>query len=388
MPIDTRREQRHIDREYNRFYRQIGEKVVWFPFDTEKSDYHDIYDEGGRTYRPGIHMPVLWIDQIEDPEQYSGEGRRPTQRLRFAVSARALALRGVSPYEAHGNDIGGERPTSPVPPQIGRPSAPWLDDRLNDVVFYDQRFYAVSQFQIRGRLRTQDVIIGVAAIELLVDDEADFDFFFATNKILETQAEESTAEALDIWVAAGTPNIVTLDFDFELEGEWSAIATNVDGNTEIPLTIDNDSVVLDISGFTSGFPWTWELYQRTPSGQRITVYRGNIYEVVEVEDDDEITEWLDIYIEDDELPSTFVLEFRDPETDQLMDDLEGEWDAYIELPSGTWGIPLVDGGDGTIELDFSEFEAQLPASWWLVQTSPMGQSFKVYEGNVFLVEVE
>lgn len=388
MPIDTRREQRHIWREYRRFFRQIGEKVIWFQFDTGASSYDDIYDEGGKDYRPGIHVPALWVDQIEDPEQYSGEGRRPTQRIRFAVSSMALALRGISPYEAHGNELGSARPSAPLPPQVGRPSSPWLDDRLNDVIYYDQRFYSLSQFQIRGRLRSQDVIIGVAGIELIPEDESVFDFFPYGNQICDVQDDESGASALDIWVRHSSPRTVTLDFDFTLEGTWSAIAENSEGTSEIPVTVSGDEIELDLSGFDSGFPWTWKLFQRTPSNQRITVYYGNIYEVVEVVDDDDDTEWLDIYIEDDDLPSTFTVEFRDPETNQLMDDLSGEWDAYIELASGTWGVPLVDNDDGTIDLDFTEFEAQLPATWWLVQTAPTGQVFKVHEGNVYLVEQE
>ena len=388
MSIDTRREQQHIWKEYGRFYKTIGEEVIWFKFDTDASQWDDVYDEGGRSYKPGIRVPALWVDQIEDPEQYSGEGRRPTQRLRFAVSASSLAMRGINTQEAHGNTIGALKPSAPYPAQTGRPAAAWLDDRLNDVVFYDNRFYSLSNFQIRGRLQTQDVVIGVAGIELILDDEVDFDFFPYDNRLMDAADFQTDAENLDIWSRDGGNTDVTIIFGIELEGTWTALASNENGNQEIPVTVSGTDIVLDLSGFTDGFPWTWELRQRTPANQFNLVYRGNIYEVLDVIDDDDNTEWLDIYIVDDELPSTTTIEFRDPETNALIDPLEGEWDAYIELPTGTWGIPLINDGEGTIELDFTEFEAQLPASWWLIQTAPTGEMLKTHEGSVYLVEQE
>jgi hypothetical protein len=130
------------------------------------STYDRVYDEANRAYQTGIALPVLWIDQQEDPESYSAEGRRPTQRLRFAASARSINNVGIDATEAHGGRLWDERP-------FGKP---WWNDRLNDLVYYDGRFYEVSDFQIRGRIR-QDVIIGVAGIETQPMDESIFDLF-------------------------------------------------------------------------------------------------------------------------------------------------------------------------------------------------------------------
>ena len=177
MPVDVRREMAHINKEYQYYYRTVGEEVVWFQFDTEASRFDDLSDEGGRTYLPGVRVPALWVDQVEDPEQYSSEGRRPRQRLRFAVSAEELTQRGIGTTEAPGRQLGQDPPAPPLPPQIGRELSPWLDDRNNDVVYYDRRFYAVSNFQIRGRAQYIDMIIGVSAIEHIPDDESVFDLF-------------------------------------------------------------------------------------------------------------------------------------------------------------------------------------------------------------------
>ena len=72
--LDTRREVAHIWREYSRYQRIIGEEVVWFKFDTEGSEYDSVYEEGGRDYERGIRLPILWVDQVEDPEQYQQDG--------------------------------------------------------------------------------------------------------------------------------------------------------------------------------------------------------------------------------------------------------------------------------------------------------------------------
>jgi hypothetical protein len=163
--LDTRREALHIEREFNRYHQKIGESVVWFRFDTQASEYSALYDEGGRAYQSGILVPLLWVDQIEAPEQYTPEGRRPYQSLRFAVSAKAMYEVGIGDREAHGHRVW----------DAGVIKDTWLDDRLNDICYYNGRYYEIMNFQIRGRIR-EDVIIGVTCTEIYVEDERVFDF--------------------------------------------------------------------------------------------------------------------------------------------------------------------------------------------------------------------
>ena len=166
--IDPRREARFIWKEFEIYQLQMGESIVWFRFDTSVSAYNRVYDEGGRDYHIGVRVPALWVDQSEDVETYTPDGRRPTQRLNFAVSTRSLAECGIDVTEAHG-----ARQRDHSLPM----AHPWLDDRLNDVLWYDDRFWSISNFQIRGRLMSEDVVIGVSGIELQTPDESLFDKF-------------------------------------------------------------------------------------------------------------------------------------------------------------------------------------------------------------------
>ena len=163
--MDTRREVRYIYKHFTRYHREIGESLVYFRFDADNSTYDRVYDEGFRRYHKGVVIPILWVDQQEATEDYAPEGRRPTQRLRLAVSAHPMYEAGFSVTESHGNRI---YDTSP--------SDIWRRDRMHDMSYYDGRYWEISAYQIRGRAKYEDVIIGVTAIESFIDDDMQFDF--------------------------------------------------------------------------------------------------------------------------------------------------------------------------------------------------------------------
>ena len=163
--MDTRREALAIQRHFNWYHKAIGEAVIYFKFNADDSEYDRVYDEGFRRYHTGVRIPILWVDQMEAVEDYAAEGRRPTQRIRLAVAARAMYESGVSITEVHGNRL-----------QDSSPSKIWRRDRMEDIFYYDGRFYEVSGFQIRGRLQGEDVIIGVTGIESFHSDDMNLDF--------------------------------------------------------------------------------------------------------------------------------------------------------------------------------------------------------------------
>jgi hypothetical protein len=163
--MDPRREVRQIWKHFNRYHDTIGEALIYYRFDADTSSYDTVYDEGYRKYHKGVRIPILWVDQSEATEDYAPEGRRPTQRLRFAVSASNMDEAGFSVTEAHGNRL-----------QDESPSDIWRRDRVNDICWYDGRFYEISAYQIRGRVQGEDVIIGLTAIETFPDDDMQFDY--------------------------------------------------------------------------------------------------------------------------------------------------------------------------------------------------------------------
>jgi hypothetical protein len=163
--MDTRREARQIWKHFDQYTTDIGESLVYFKFDAVLSVYDRVYDEGYRKYEKGIRIPILWVDQSEATEDYAPEGRRPTQRIRLAVSAIKLHEANISVTEAHGNRL-----------TDGSPSTIWRYDRVHDIMYYDGRYYEVSAFQIRGRVKGEDVIIGITGIETYPSDDMFFDF--------------------------------------------------------------------------------------------------------------------------------------------------------------------------------------------------------------------
>ena len=138
--MDTRREVREIWKHFDRYQADVGESILYYMFDADESEYDRVYDEGYRRYKPAIAIPFLWVDQSEAPEDYAPEGRRPTQRLRLAVSANKLWEAGISVTEAHGNRI-----------DEFSPSEVWRIDRNHDIMLYDARYYEVASYNIRGR---------------------------------------------------------------------------------------------------------------------------------------------------------------------------------------------------------------------------------------------
>lgn len=285
MAVDVRREMKYIWKEYDKYFSTIGEEIIWFRFDSQESRWDDVYDEGGLTYQTGIRIPVLWIDQIEDPEQYSGEGRRPTQRVRFACSSRSLRARGIGTDEAHGAGPFPSPVYAPDPSQIGRDSAAWLDDRLNDIIFYDGRFYSVSNFQIRGRTPQGDIIIGIAGLEMQMD-EFPHDLFPWNTPFVTPDPDYDDVSTLDLSLETGSEATFFIEFDgVDLTGStWVA---QVFSGTEVVAVFDVDTsdqstgiVIItlpdtEVDNLSVGGSYSWKMTQFFDEIENI-VYRGDV----------------------------------------------------------------------------------------------------------------
>jgi len=158
--VDVRREVEHVWDNYRRYHKDTGEIVVWYelqPFGTTAgtdSLYDDVYDEGlsstgGLQYQTGVVVPVIQVQENEDTKRAMPDGRHPLQTVNGVVSVKDMRDAGISDateYRKH----------------------------LNDMFFYDGRYYSVTMYRIRGRGR-DDVIIAFEGIEKYVDQEFAFD---------------------------------------------------------------------------------------------------------------------------------------------------------------------------------------------------------------------
>ena len=159
--MDPRREVRQICKHFGRYHQTSVRPCSTTSSTPRTVEYDEVYDEGFRRYHVGVRMPILWVDQMEAVEDYSAEGRRPTTRMRCAVSALSMHEAGISVTEVHGNQLTDESP-----------SEVWRQDRMHDIYWYDDRFFEVAGFQIRGRVQGEDVIIGISGIETFPADDA------------------------------------------------------------------------------------------------------------------------------------------------------------------------------------------------------------------------
>lgn len=152
--MDVRREHGLINKHYRHHTRNYGDHVVWFEFDKEETEYDNIYDYGdvgtaGRTYKTGVPIPTIYVEEIEDQNRAIEEGRQPVENIRAIFSMEDLRRCGIT--------------------------EPWeYQPHLNDLFFYDGRYFKVYEYRVRGRLRGE-VLVAVEGVEVYVDQEMTFD---------------------------------------------------------------------------------------------------------------------------------------------------------------------------------------------------------------------
>lgn len=135
----------------------MGEEVEWFELDVAASTSHPVYDEpGNRVYKPPVRVTMIQIDETEPVEMSGHEGRHSTGSIRAGVTAQALREAGISATHAHA-------------PQ-----------HLNDIIYWNGRYFAISKFDIQGRIRG-DAVIGISAVEVMEFEEYVFDTTPPTN---------------------------------------------------------------------------------------------------------------------------------------------------------------------------------------------------------------
>lgn len=153
--MDVRRELDLINKHFRRHHKHANESVVWYEFEplgaaSVNSIYDDIYDEGtpgsgGRSYKPGVLLPILLGAENEDQRRAIPEARQVVQTMDIFIPIRDMRDAGISnPFEYR--------------------------HHLNDLFLYDGRYYSVFDYRVRGRLK-DDVFVLVTGQELYIDQE-------------------------------------------------------------------------------------------------------------------------------------------------------------------------------------------------------------------------
>lgn len=153
MSVDLSREFELIDREIHRRIDIVGEYVVWYEFLPlgQGSVYDDVYDEGpvgpgGKDYKPGVVIPTIYAEEVEDQNRAMEDGRQPTQNVRITLRMTDVEHAGIS--------LSGE-----------------YNEHLKDVFQYDGRYYQVYAYRARGRLEGEEVLVAVEGVEVYPDQE-------------------------------------------------------------------------------------------------------------------------------------------------------------------------------------------------------------------------
>lgn len=159
--VDVRKELSLINKHIRQHHRDSsGESVMWYEFlplaasASAGSFYDDVYDEGapgvgGRSYRPGVPIRTVYVEEVEDMFTLQEDGRQPTQNLYVVMlfdDVRRAGLDNPREYQPH----------------------------LNDLFSYDSRFYKVTEYSVRGRLE-DEVLLRVRGFEVYLDQEFIYD---------------------------------------------------------------------------------------------------------------------------------------------------------------------------------------------------------------------
>jgi len=168
--MDTRKELSLINKHIRQHNREAGEVIYWFEFDwneptypgaypspaqyPELPTYDDVYDEGapgagGRRYSGGLAIPTIYVEEMEDQFTLQDDGRQVVQNISVTLLYKDVELAGLSnanEYRTH----------------------------LNDIFFYDEKYYKVWEYRVRGRA-PEEVLVAVKGFEVFVDQEFPFD---------------------------------------------------------------------------------------------------------------------------------------------------------------------------------------------------------------------
>lgn len=148
-----------IDKHVRNHHEKVGEYIHWHEFlpmtdgasGPDVSEWDDIFNEGsgdadgGRSYASPKIIPVTYVLETEDEARAIDDGRQPFMKLHAVMLFQDVVEAGLSsPHE--------------------------YQPHLNDIVYYDERWYKLRGYRVRGRLKG-DVLLTIDAYEVYIDQE-------------------------------------------------------------------------------------------------------------------------------------------------------------------------------------------------------------------------
>lgn len=144
---------RQVHKAYRWYRDYVGTWVTWYEYDPARSTKDNIYDESPEAqWKPGFILPVMVVIRDEDRENPNPEGFYTGSTIHLTFGTEMASKAGMNdPLTA----------------------TPHLKDRFK----WDEAYWEVRRYQISGRLKKYEVVIGVDAQKLAAEEmfnQADF----------------------------------------------------------------------------------------------------------------------------------------------------------------------------------------------------------------------
>ena len=138
----------HVHKRYRWYQQYVGTSVLWYEFDPVNTTKDDVYEEGPeRRWKQPIVLPTMVVIRDEERETPREEGFYALGTVHLTFGTRMAARAGM---------------TDPYTSRL----------HLHDRFQFDQQadgtpiYWDVRRFQISGRLKNFEVVIGVDATQL------------------------------------------------------------------------------------------------------------------------------------------------------------------------------------------------------------------------------
>jgi hypothetical protein len=144
--MDTKPYLAQVRRAYRKYQRRVGTTVTWYEYDTAHSAPGDIYDESPTSrWKNGFELPVLAVIRDEDVEAPREEGLYTGGHAHLSFGTDQAACAGMT--DPHNSRL-----------------------HLVDRFYWDGEYWGVTRFQVSGRLIRFEVIIGVDAQRVAIEE--------------------------------------------------------------------------------------------------------------------------------------------------------------------------------------------------------------------------